>query len=252
MLVGEQAGDRQPPDPVQRSQAHQHAEPAQRRRRQHVVDASRRQCGGHPEARGHRVESSCSIERHVLTGVDQIETSDPHGQREPEHEGRRIEALTHRHPAARGRDAIGESEDPVRRPGDVLRVGVAHEKDERERRQLEAERIQHPRRHEHERGAGGGQRGELAGSQQSSWQVAPGRARILRVDDAIDHAVGGHRARPRPRHRRRDPRHGPPARPAAGRQHHGDVGKRQREDRVLELDGVDEVAELGAAGAQSP
>src|SRR5262249_43234486 len=71
-----------------------------------------------------------------------------------------------------------------------------------------------------------------------------GRTRVLRVDEAVDDSVGGHRARTAADHRRRHPADRPPAGPAARGQHHGDVSEGQSENRVLELDRVEHALEV--------
>src|SRR5262249_21551863 len=67
-------------------------------------------------------------------------------------------------------------------------------------------------------------------------------------EQAVGHPVGGHGTRARAHHGGRDPDHRPRSRPASGRDEHGDEGKRQGEHRVLEFDGLQDVADR----AQSP
>jgi len=73
--------------------------------------------------------------------------------------------------------------------------------------------------------------------------VTAGRARVPGVEEAIGQPVHAHGERPPADHGQRHPDDDPPAGPAVGRQHHRDVGEGQGEDGVLELDGVEEVAE---------
>jgi len=83
-------------------------------------------------------------------------------------------------------------------------------------------------------------------------QVTAGGARVAGVDEPVDHPVGGHGTGPPTRHRHRHPQHRPPAGPAADGQHHGDIGEGQREDGVLELYRVEDVADLAGDCAQKP
>ncbi len=78
--------------------------------------------------------------------------------------------------------------------------------------------------------------------------MAAGGAGILRVDEAIDQPVRAHGERPPADHGQRHPDDDVQAGPAARRQHHRDVGEGQGEDGVLELDGVEEVAQRASAG----
>jgi hypothetical protein len=151
-------------------------------------------------------------------------------------------------PAAGGGDAVGEAQDPVGGPREALGVGVADQEDERQRGQRQTQRVQQGSGHQHQRRPGGREQPQLPHAEHAARQMTAGGARVAGVDPAIDHAVGRHRACAGADHGGGDPAHGPGARPAAGGQEHGDVGERQREDRVLELDGVEQVPEL----AQSP
>ena len=82
-----------------------------------------------------------------------------------------------------------------------------------------------------------------SGERSPAGQVPPRRARVGGVEEAVGEAVDAHGEGPRAGHGQRHPHEHVPARPAVGRQHHRDVGERQGEDGVLELDRVEEVAE---------
>ena len=88
------------------------------------------------------------------------------------------------------------------------------------------------------------------GREQLLRQRAVGRAWIQRIHAGVDQPVERHGERARASHRQGDPDQLVEAGPAmvrARRQHHPQIGERQREDRMLELDGVQENAQLAAA-----
>ena len=213
-----------------------------------MADARGPERGGDPEPGRHRVEPLPPVELDVLAGVEEVEPRDPHGDGEPEEPRRRLHRPAHRDPGAGRRRAVGEPEDPVGEPREALRVGVAHQEDERDRRQREAERPELPRGHEEDRRRARRGDGEVAGREEPAREVPPGRPRVPRVEMAVDQPVRRHRRRPRRDHRHRDPEDGVPPGPPARRQHHAEVGERQREHGVLHLDRVEEVPERRMTG----
>ena len=234
MLVGEEAEHREPARPVEEAEPREPAEKGQRNRGEEVVHARRHEGRGDAEARGHGVEPLRAIHVDILAGVEHVEARDPHREREPQDERRRVEGAAHGDPAPGRRDPVGEAEDPVRGPGEALRVGVADEEDEGERREREAERVVRPPQRTTR-----GEQFHLGRTEHAAREMTTGGPRVARVDGAIDDAIRRHRARARADHRRRHPAERPPAGPAARGQDHRDVGEREREDRVLELDRVE-------------
>ena len=83
---------------------------------------------------------------------------------------------------------------------------------------------------------------DLGGREQSRGQVPAAGARVPRVEPAVGEPVHRHgqRAR-RSTMASGHPAHDADIGPAVGGEHHGHVGEGQREDGVLELDGVEEV-----------
>ena len=49
-----------------------------------------------------------------------------------------------RQPAANGRDAVGQAEGEMAEPGEAFGVGIADQKEQRNRREREAERVELP------------------------------------------------------------------------------------------------------------
>ena len=152
VLVDQEPHDRDPAEPVEEPEPREPAEQREGHGGERVVQARRRERGGDAEARGDGVEPLRAVHLDVLAGVDQVESRDPHRQREPEEERGRLERPADGDPAAGRRHPVREPEDPVRRPREALGVGVADQEDERERRQGDAQRVQHRRRDEQERG----------------------------------------------------------------------------------------------------
>ena len=122
-------------------------------------------------------------------------------------------------------------------PRDALQVRVDDEADDRDRPEpaARAGRAARPRR-----GRARARRGRRATTcaRESCprGQLAPRGARVARVDLRVDQPVERHRQRPGADHRQRDPEQVVRARDAVDREERADVGERQREDRVLDLD----------------
>src|SRR5881409_1748259 len=125
VLVDQERHDRRPAEPVEEPEPGEPTEERERRRGERVVDARGGEGGGDAETRGDGVEPLRAVHLDVLTGVDQVEAGDPHSEREPEDDRRRVERPADRDPAAGRRDPVGEAEDPVRRPREALGVRVA-------------------------------------------------------------------------------------------------------------------------------
>src|SRR5437762_1417031 len=90
VLVDQQRHDRRPADPIEEPEPRPPPEGCERRRGERVIHARRRERGGDAEARGDRVEPLRAVHLDVLARVDQVEARDPHGEREPEDERRRV------------------------------------------------------------------------------------------------------------------------------------------------------------------
>ncbi len=130
-----------------------------------------------------------------------------------------------------------------------FRYGIDDERRDGDRRERAHERIELPdreevddQRHQAEHDHGGAGEGARR-------QLASRGAGIGRIDPRVDQAVQRHRKRARSDHRNRDPDQVVRGRNAANGEERADVGERQREDRVLELD--EPVVEAGGSHATS-
>ena len=133
-------------------------------------------------------------------------------------------------------------------PGEALGVRVAHQEQDREGGEGEAERVQHATPRQQQRGAAAAAPATWPGAEQARGRcrravrgLAASMKRSARRLTAMAR-VG------RPPNARVTQSRRAPARPAVRGQHHRHVGEGQGEDGVLELDRVEEVADGGHGG----
>src|SRR5437773_6919260 len=100
VLVDQEPHDRGPAEPVEEPEPREPAEQREGHGGERVVQARRRERGGDAEARGDGMEPLRAVHLDVLAGVDQVESRDPHRQREPEEERGRLERPADGDPAA--------------------------------------------------------------------------------------------------------------------------------------------------------
>lgn len=185
------------------------------------------------------------VEFDVLTGVDQVKTSDPECDHSKENPGRNVsqgkQRLAHPNPGSDRRKAVGETQDEMGEPSKALGEGIADQKDECSGKQFQSQRTKRPGSQNKDSASdycpdpGGG-----------DWnppgdQRAIRRAWVERIQPAVSQAVCAHRQRARRRHCDRDPEECLPGWPAAGGQEHSQVSERQGENRMLEFDQFQEV-----------
>src|SRR5262249_13676942 len=128
------------------------------------------------------------------------------------------------------------SEPEVARPREPLEIRIDDEAHDRDRPEPAHDRIQLPDRGEEERKREEAEDDDLGDGQLAARQLPPRRARVPCVDPPVDPAAERHSERAGADHRDRDPEEVVAAWRPADREERADVGERQREDRVLDLD----------------
>src|SRR5919204_6974328 len=188
------------------------------------------------EPRRDRVESLLPIDLEIEERVEEVEAGDP--ERDRAAEGPRLprRAARDRDPGADGGGPVEGAEPEVAEPGPALQVRVDDEGHDRDWPEPADDRVQLEDGDEEERKRGRAEGGDLAAAEESGWELARGSARIARVDRGIDQPVQAHRQRAGPDHREGDPDEIVRGRNPTDAEQRADVGERQREDRVLDLD----------------
>jgi hypothetical protein len=88
------------------------------------------------------VESNGAVVLEVLTGVKDVETADPEGDRGSEDDDAWVERAGDGDPCGGGSDAEGKAENDVRPAGEALHVAVREEDEENDGRKKEREAIE--------------------------------------------------------------------------------------------------------------
>ena len=145
-----------------------------------------------------------------------------------------------RDPGAHRREPVDGAEPQVRDPGEPLQVRVDHEPGHRDRPQPADDRVELPDRQQEHAERDEAEERDLRFGQLARRKLAARSARVPGVDAGVDQLIEPHRQRAGPDHRNRDPEQVVRRRDAVDREEGADVRKRQREDRVLELDERDE------------
>ena len=121
-------------------------------------------------------------------------------------------------------------------PRDALEVRVDDEAGDRDRPEPAHDRVELPDRNEEERERRKAEEHDLERRQAPRRQLPPLGPRVARIDLRVDEPVQRHRQRPGTDHRQRDPEQVVRRRDPVDGEQRTDVGERQREDRVLDLD----------------
>ena len=190
-----------------------------------------------PETRGKGEEPLLPVDPGVLAGVDRVEPRHPGEHGQGEHDRHRVEAPADGEPGPHRRHPQGEAEDDVGERGEALRVRVSEDHRERDRRQREAQRVQHPRG-EHERPRGDqDEPPHLAAGEHALRELPPRGAGVARVDRVIGQAVEAHGRAARAHHGHHDPQRLPRSdADTLGRERGRGEGEGQREHGVREAD----------------
>ncbi len=201
-----------------------------------MEDAGEAERTGDSEGARDGVKSAGDVVVVVLATVENVKASAPEHDRSGDDQHARIEGSANRDPGGGGSDAHGEAEKQVRPAGETLGVGVGADDDQRQRREMKGERIQHPGGEEEQRRSCDGEaENELAG-EQSGGQGADGGARIQRVDIGIHQAVEGHGGRARRDHGNTDPAEGAQRWNPVGGDDRAGESEGEREEGMLPLD----------------
>src|SRR3954447_19494552 len=121
-------------------------------------------------------------------------------------------------------------------PGPPLEVRIDDEADERNRPEPATDVRELEARHEIERERERTEDDHLRSRQRTRGELTYRRSRVPRVDLGVDQSVQAHRERAGADHRDSDPDERVRAQYVLDGQERADVRKRQREDRVLDLD----------------
>ena len=202
----------------------------------------------HAEARDDRVQTLAPVDLLVEERVEEVEASDPERDGSAEHPGLPRQPPGDRHPCADGRESVDRAEPEMAEPREALEVRIDDEADHRDRPEPAHEWVELPDRGEEERERSGAEDDDLGDRELAARELAAGRPRVSRVDARIDQAVERHRQRAGADHGKRDPEEIVSARRPVDCEERADVGKRQREDRVLDLDEPREARREAAPG----
>jgi hypothetical protein len=135
---------------------------------------------------------------------------------------------------AERREPIDGAQHEVRGPRKPFAERIDQEQYRRDRQQLHAEGIEHPRRDEQQRQPRAGCPQHDRGRERAAGERAASRARVACVDLAVEEAIRRHRRRARAQHRERDPYELRRRRNSPRREHRADVRKGQRKEGVLD------------------
>ena len=202
-------------------------------RRGSAGDRERR---GTPKRAGTRVEAVRAVVLEVEERVEDVEAGDPDGDGGAEQPGLERQLVRDRRPGADRREPVDGAEPEVREPGRPLQVRVDDEGRDGDRPEPADDRRELVDGDEEDRERGEAEEHDLPGPERAARELPAGGARVARVDAGVDQPVERHRQAARADHRHRDPEEVGGARDAVDGEERADVGEREREDRVLELD----------------
>ncbi len=244
VFVGKQEGHGDDSDDGQLTQAEGEEQRDQQEEHDPVEEAGDDERPADSEVAWNRVEAGLAVEIVVLAGVENVETSDPEGDRRSEQKDARVERAADGDPSGGRGNAQGESEDQVRPASEAFCVGIEKDNCEGYGREDEAEAVQ-LRSCQDKDGAGShDEGGDERRSESSSRKRAGLGAGIGGIDGSVGNAVKGHRCGTGRDHGDDDPSKLMGGGQASGGEHCAAKGKRECENGVLPLDHLQRRAEI--------
>src|SRR5450759_4302114 len=160
---------------------------------------------GYSEAHRERVESLLAIDPDVEQPVEEIEAGDPASDPDPKRERRRRKRPANRQPGGEWRQAYSRAQPEVTEPGRPLEIWVDDERRHRYRPQIANDRGQPKRRQNQQHKCREAEERRLPQLKAPARKLAPSRARVSRIDLAIDNPIDPHGQRAGADHGQRDP-----------------------------------------------
>src|SRR5438445_408729 len=141
MFVSQQGCNNRDPRPRGPRQPETKRQPPEKRDHADVHPSRNQQRPGNAKFLRHGKKSRASVVLNILAGVEHVEATDPQRDRRAKNQHARVKPAGDGDPRRSRRDAQRKSKKEMRPVGEALREGIEKENRDRQRRQLQSQRI---------------------------------------------------------------------------------------------------------------